>query len=281
MTRKSLKLLLWFIMFTITVSAKTFHLISINQAKPFSLRINCTVEGKGAFVQYDGQHGFIPLRLKKTTVSALGNTNKQPGGYFYEWDEVLNGKITGSYAIIEHSGSVSKAWYVRNKDGRRFNLAAVNNGAMADHTQKYLLHSVLITFAWTSADSQFMLNYPDGKVSTPNFISLDAPDVSRTCYIKDYNFDGYDDLAFALPDAGMGVYHTFNIWLYNAVTKRFQPLQESQDKRAKCSCLCDVTLNAKRKLLYTACRGGARWWQDVYRIGKDNRLIWLRSDNNE
>jgi hypothetical protein len=260
-----------------TVSAKTFQLTSVNKAKPFSLHIYCTAEGKGAFTQYNGQKGFVPLRLKKFTASALINTSKQPEGYYYEWDELLNGKVTGNYGITEHSGRVTEAWYVRNKDGRRFKLAAANKDPSVDKVQKYLLHGVLITFTWTSADNQFMLAYPSGQVSTPNFMSLDAPNVTRSCYLKDYNFDGYDDLAFSLPDAGMGVYHTFNIWLYNPATKRFEALQESKDARAKCSCLCDVTLNTKQKLLYTACRGGARWWQDVYRISKDNTLIWLRS----
>ncbi len=274
---KIVKVLLCFMILSSTVMGKTFHLTSVNQAKQFSLSIYCTPEGKGAFVQYAGQKSFMPLRLKKYVVSVLTNGNKQPEGYYYEWNEILDGNVTGSYAITEQSGRVTAAWYVRNKDGKRFTLQGTNKDASPDNVQKYLLHNVLITFAWTSTDDQFMFTYPDGKVDSPNFISLDAPDVSRSCYIKDYNFDGYDDLAFSLPDAGMGVYHTFNIWLYDPATKRFKHLQESQDTRAKCSCLCDVTLNTKQKLLYTACRGGARWWQDVYRVGKDNQLIWLRS----
>ncbi|PST83660.1 hypothetical protein C7T94_14090 [Pedobacter yulinensis] len=206
----------------------------------------------------------------------MTNTHKQREGFHYEWNEFLNGKITGIYGITEQAGKVTEAWYLRHKDRRRFNFTAVA-AASFDEMQKYLLHGVLISFAWNSADSQFMLSYPDGKVSTPSFLSLDAPDVARSAYIKDYNFDGYDDLAFSLPDAGMGVYQTFNIWLYDPAAKRFKSLQESQDVRAKCSCLCNVTLNVKQKLLYSACRGGARWWQDVYHIDKRNRLVWLRS----
>ncbi len=277
MTTKRIEVLLYLLIFGFTASAKSFSLNSVNEAKPFGLHIYCTPEGKGALVQYNGQKGFIPLNLKKFTQSTLSNTNKQPEGYYYAWDEILNGKITGSYTITEHSGMVTDAWYVRNKDGRKFKLTTNGKDASLNGIQKYLLHGVLISFAWTSTDNQFMFTYPDGRVSTPNFISLDAPDVSRSCYIKDYNFDGYDDLAFSLPDAGMGVYHTFNIWLYNPAVKRFQPLQEPADVRSKCSCLCDVTLNPGQKLLYTACRGGARWWQDVYRIDKQNRLVWLRS----
>ncbi|WP_394358228.1 hypothetical protein [Pedobacter agri] len=69
--------------------------------------------------------------------------------------------------------------------------------------------------------------------------------------------------------------------MYEPKTKRFQPLKESQDPRAKCSGLCDVSVNARQKVLYTACRRGARWWQDVYRIGKNNQLIWLWSSEKK
>ncbi|PJJ84429.1 XAC2610-related protein [Mucilaginibacter auburnensis] len=267
----------YFVALTAIANAKSFDLTSADQRKPFSLRIYCTDEGKAALVQYKGKTSYLALRLKKFTTSVLTNPNKQPEGYYYEWDELVNGKITGSYGLVEQSGRITEAWYMRNKDGRRFKLTGNAKNDSHDETQKYLLHDVLITFAWTSADNQFMFTYPDGKVITPNFLSMDAPDAGRSCYIKDYNFDGYDDVAFSLPDAGMGVYQTFNIWLYDPSSKRFQALQESEDARAKCSCLCDVTLNPKEKLLYTACRGGARWWQDVYRISKNNHLIWLRS----
>lgn len=277
MMRKFFSAIVYLVTITTITNAKSFELISVDQRKPFNLRIYCTDEGKAALVQYKGKSAYLALRLKKFTTSMLTNTNKQPEGYYYEWDELVNGKIMGSYGVVEQSGRITDAWYVRNKDGRRFKLTGDAKNDLSDEIQKYLLHNVLITFAWTSADDQFMFTYPDGKVITPNFLSQDTPGAKRLCYIKDYNFDGYDDVAFSLQDAGMGVYQTFNIWLYDPATKRFQPLQESQDARAKCSCLCDVTLNPKEKLLYTACRGGARWWQDVYRINKNNHLIWLRS----
>jgi len=281
MNPKIIKLLLGAILFTLNVSAKTFRLTSTSSAKPFSLQINCTPEGKAAFVQYQGQQSFMPLRLKKFTKSVLTNSNQQPESYHYQWDELLNGQINGTYAITEHAGRITEASYVRNSDGKRFNLVAASKNATLDQRQQYLLHGVLITFTWTSIDDQFKFSYPDGKIITPRYLSLDAPDQERTCYIKDYNFDGYDDLAFSLPDAGMGVYHTFNIWLYNPGTKRFEPLKEPTDARAKCSGLCDVTLNPRQKLIYTACRGGARWWQEVYRMGKNNELVWLRSEEKK
>ena len=136
MISKILKSLLFLVILTATSSAKTFELTSVNQAKPFSLRIYCTAEGKAAFVQYNGQEDFIPLRLRKFTKSALTNTNKQPEGYYYEWEEFLNENVTGIYTITEHSGSVTEARYIRNKDGRRFNLAAANKDTSPDQVME-------------------------------------------------------------------------------------------------------------------------------------------------
>ncbi|WP_129715459.1 hypothetical protein [Pedobacter sp. SYP-B3415] len=257
--------------------AKTFHLTAASETRPFSLQISCTTEGKGAFVQYTGQRGFIPLRLTRFVRSVLKHSNGQPEGYHYTWAEVFNGKVTGTYVITEQSGKVADAWYLRKKDGRRFNLVGDPKNIASERVEKYLLQGVLITFNPSGEANQFMFSYPDGHVASPRLPSHDNPDVTRAANIEDYNFDGYDDLAFSLPDAGMGVYRIFNIWLYDPADKRFKLLAEPTDTRSKCSCLCDVTVNPKEKLIYSACRGGARWWQDVYRIDKQNRLIWLRS----
>ncbi|ULT41228.1 hypothetical protein KRR40_42165 [Niabella defluvii] len=47
------------------------------------------------------------------------------------------------------------------------------------------------------------------------------PGGARQSYIADYNFDGYDDVAFSVADAGMGVYRQFTIYLYNPDTNSF------------------------------------------------------------
>lgn len=59
--KKTINLLLYFIVLTVTVSAKTFQLSNVNEVTPFCLRIYCTEEGKAAIVLYDGQKGFLPL----------------------------------------------------------------------------------------------------------------------------------------------------------------------------------------------------------------------------
>ncbi|WP_198171502.1 XAC2610-related protein [Mucilaginibacter aquatilis] len=251
--------------------------MSKNETKPFELSIHCSNDGKAAFVQYNKQAGYLALRLEKFTKSVLTNSNKQPEGYYYEWSELAGDKTTGTYGVVEQSGRVSSAWYLRGKDGKKFELLADQQTEGDNEPQKLLLHGIIISFTTNSLDETFQFKYPTGKLITTGFGSLDSPNAIRSAYVKDYNFDGYDDIAFSLPDAGMGVYHTFNIFLYNPSTKNFKPLKEPTDARAKCNCLCDVTLNEKQKLLYTSCRGGARWWQDVYRISKDNKLTYLRS----
>lgn len=257
--------------------AKTFKLMSKNETKPFGLSIHCSNDGKAAFVQYNKQAGYLALRLEKFTKSVLTNSNKQPEGYYYEWSELLGDKITGTYGVVEQSGRVTSAWYLRGKDGKKFELIAYQQTEADNELQKLLLHGVIISFTTSSLDETFSFKYANGKSITTDFGSLDSPNAIRSAYVKDYNFDGYDDIAFSLPDAGMGVYQTFNIFLYNPSTKGFKPLQEPNDARAKCTCLCDVSINQKQKLIYTSCRGGARWWQDIYQINKDNKLIYVRS----
>jgi len=262
-------------------NAKSFLLSHTSKSNSFSLEINCLKDGQAAFAQYKSQKGYMILNLRKFTTSVLTNTNRQPEGYYYQWDELIGKTVNGRYGIVEQLGKITDAWYICIRDGKQYKLTGTVTNAAIDQTQKLLLHNVKITFAYTGLDSQFMFSYPDGKVSSPNFSSLDAEGLARSCYIKDYNFDGYDDIAFSIADAGMGVYQNFDIWLYEPNTKRFGPLKESQDPRAKCSGLCEVSINARQKLFFTACRGGARWWQDVYRFGKNNQLIWLRSSEKK
>ncbi|MCX3264853.1 hypothetical protein [Pedobacter agri] len=163
------------------------------------------------------------LNLRKFTTSVLTNTNHQPEGYYYQRDELLGKKVNGRYGIVEHSGKITTAWYTRISDGKQFNLTGTVKNAAIDQMQKLLTHNVKITFAWTGLDSQFMFNYPDGMVSSPNFSSLDAEGVSRSCYIKDYNFDGYNDIAFSIEDAGMGFTRILTSGCMNLKPNVFSP----------------------------------------------------------
>ncbi|QXV63802.1 hypothetical protein INP83_11865 [Mucilaginibacter sp. 21P] len=253
----------------VSAYAQTCHLRSVNQTKPFGLQLYYGTDGKAAFVQYDGQTGIIPLKLIRVT--------KGPTEY-YQWAEIVKAQKNGTYQLTVQQGKVSNAFYERARDKRRFDLAEVTPNT--DETVgKLLLHDILITYPVNAAESRFWLNDAAGKGSVHITGSVDAINAIRKSYVMDVNFDGYDDLAFSIPDAGMGVYQTFNIWLYDPRSKRFKALQPPNDKRSKCDCLCDVTLDQQKKLIITSCRGGARWWKDSYRITDVNRLI--RVDSKE
>ncbi|WP_316800740.1 XAC2610-related protein [Pedobacter frigidisoli] len=239
--------------------------------KAFQLSIYPGADGKGACVQYLGQHGFIPLKLKSRV--AKGGVSK----VVYVWDEVIDGKATGSYGLSMEAGSSSTAWYKRNKDNKIFKLAVATSRDTITTLDKYLLHGTLISFSH-STNKPLLFSYPDGSSKLKQLPDFDQPDPLRMGTIADYNFDGYDDVAFSIPDAGMGVYRIFSIYLYHPSSKRFEALTDPDHPKASCAGLCDVTLNQKNKLLYTSCRGGANWWKDVYRYSDHNTLIWLKSE---
>ncbi|MGQ7854361.1 XAC2610-related protein [Pedobacter sp. WC2501] len=245
-------------------------------AKPFSLDIYFGTEGKGAFVQYRGQQGIISLRLK--TRSNHGSLAAPK--VTYVWDEVIGGKATGSYGLTQEAGKLSGIWYKRSKDGKQFQLEQIIAPGDEARIDKYLLHDVLISFRHTS-DNLLVFSYSDGSTKTSQLPGFDHPDPRRLGTIADYNFDGFDDVAFSIPDEGMGVYRTFSIYLYNPKSKRFQLLAEPNAPQGKCSGLCDVTLDKKNKLLMSSCRGGATWWTDVYRYSNSSKLMWVKSSKQQ
>ncbi|TKC06648.1 hypothetical protein FA048_15700 [Pedobacter polaris] len=252
--------------------AQPFSLRSTGEAKPFQLEIYFGTEGKGAVVQYRGQQGIIPLQLKSRTVQDKTGQSKVT----YLWEEVVGGKVTGTYGLTQESEKVSGIWYKRNRDGKRFKLEHAPDQQGYERIGKYLLHGVLISFRYTT-DNLLIFSYPDGSTKTSQLPSFDHPDPQRKGTIADYNFDGYDDVAFSIPDGGMGVYRTYSIYLYNRTSKQFQILAEPNAPKAKCTGFCDVTLDKKNKLFITACRGAATWWKDVYKFSHNNNLIWVSS----
>lgn len=271
MIKKILPIIVLVMMFS-EVSAQPFSLKSTGETKAFRLNIYYGDEGKGAFVQYRGQQGIIRLKIKSR--SQQGKTGHSK--ITYVWDEVLEGKLTGSYGLTQEADKLSAAWYKRNKDGKQFQLEHAPDQQAHTEPDKYLLNGVLISFYHTS-NELLTFSYPDGSTKTSQLPGFDQPDPRRQGSIADYNFDGYDDVAFSIPDAGMGVYRTFDIFLYNPKSKRFQTLAEPNDPKANCSGLCDVTLDQRNKLLMTSCRGGSTWWKDVYRFSNGNKLVWVSS----
>ncbi|SFA39661.1 hypothetical protein SAMN04488511_101495 [Pedobacter suwonensis] len=269
---KTLKLIMALALMSVGVKSQPFLLKSGTGAKPFLMNIYYGTGGKGAYVKYLGQQGVIPLLLKSRKTQGEAPAVQLT----YVWDEVLDGKVTGTYQLSEQSNQVSAALYIRNKDQKRFKLEQVKNPEADAEKAGYLLHGTLISFS-KGMDDRLTFRYPDKLTKTARLPGFDSPDPQRKGTIADYNFDGYDDVAFSIPDAGMGVYRTFTIYLYNPVSKRFEQLAEPQDPRAKCTGFCDVTLDQKNKRFITACRGGASWWTNVYQYQSRNRLVWLSS----
>ncbi|CAI8901551.1 VCBS repeat-containing protein [Chryseobacterium sp. IT-36CA2] len=265
--------LFYLIMISALVSAQPFTLKSVGEVKEFRLKIYYGAQGKGAFVQYSGKKEIIPLQIKSFKVDTDRRRDGEPDINYYVWNEMIGGKINGVYTLEMIDDSASNITYTRAKDGRKFTLEMVE-GEKYDGSDKYLLHDAVLAFNH-SYNNHFTIAYPDGKKTAIELPSPDKPSFARQSIIEDYNFDGYDDIAFSVPDEGMGVYRTFDIYLYNPQSKHFEKLKEPDYSHSSCSCLCDVTVDKKKKLLTMGCRGGARWHLDIYRYGKNGNLEWI------
>lgn len=138
-----------------------------------------------------------------------------------------------------------------------------------------LLHGVKLEYPVNDAD-ELRFSYPDRSIKTVSLTELPYGG-SRHAEVADYNFDGIDDVAFSVPDAGMGVYRLYDIFIYNPVSKKFTQLQLPKLGKKVCDGLCDVRIDKKHKQLTTSCRGGASWHMDYYRYDKAGKLIWLKS----
>ena len=257
-------------------NAQPFLLKSVGQSKPFSLKIYYGTQGKGAFVQYVGQKGIIPLRARHVEIDRSEDSIHYTT--VFVWEEIWNGKVTGSYGLREALRSINEPWYLRSKDQKRFKLQSIESKEDYDGVDKYYLHNTLIEFNHFYND-KLVFRYPGNRVMTLSLPEIVQPGGARQSHIADYNFDGFDDVSFSVADAGMGVYQEYNIYLYNPVTQRFYRMPEPDFGKASCSCLCDVKLDTSKKLLFTSCRGGAKWWQNVWQY-KNGKLVWLRSEEN-
>ncbi|MDR2238805.1 MAG: hypothetical protein LBE92_22040 [Chryseobacterium sp.] len=268
---------LYLILFSVAAWAQPFTFKSVGEAKEFRLTLYFGTGGKGAFVRYAGQKSIIPLQVKNYTRDTSGRDDGQPDTDHYVWDEIIDGKVNGTYRLSLMMHTFFDVSYTRKKDGRNFKLEAVDGkNEKYDGSDQYLLHGILISFNHFYND-RIVFEYGKGKKDSFNLLSIENPNSGRQSIIEDYNFDGYDDVAFSVPDAGMGVYRMFTVYLYDPEVKRFIRLKEPDYSRSSCTCLCDVTVDKKRKLLETGCRGGASWHKDTYRYDKNGTLRWNSS----
>lgn len=265
-------------MYTTFSYSQPITLKSVDEIKEFRLMLHYGNGGKGAFVQYEGKKDIIPLQVKSYKLDTLGRKDNQPDHHYFVWNEIVGGKINGTYQMEQIRNYIDNAFYRRERDWKSFPLElADGNDNNPYGNDKYLLHGALISFNHFH-NGNLLIEYPDGKKMTAELPFPDSPDATMQSIIEDYNFDGYDDLAFTVPDAGMGVYSMFTIYLYNPKKKRFEKLEEPDYSKSSCSCLCDVSVNIEKKMLQTGCRGGAAWHYDSYRFDRNGILRWNSSE---
>lgn len=274
-----------YLLFIVTIlgnflQAQPVTLKSVDAEKEFRLKLYYGNGGKGAFAQYEGKKEIIPLRVKSYRLDTISGGPGQPAKHYFVWDEMVKGKFNGTYKMLQMKNYIVDPTYMRATDFRHFNLELVEEEGDPDGDDQYLLHGARISFNHFY-NNKLLIEYPDGKKMNAELPFPDSPDAAQQSIIEDYNFDGYDDLAFTIPDAGMGVYSMFTIYLYNPKTKRFELFKEPDYSKSSCSCLCDVSVDKEHKLLYTGCRGGASWHQDAYRFDKNGVLRWVASQKQE
>lgn len=110
---------------------------------------------------------------------------------------------------------------------------------------------------------------------TPQTLSVPFDDVGSQprLQIEDFNFDGHKDLAWVMP-VGM-VNETTQIFLYDAASKQFKPLQLPSDDskpQGNCDAMSAVTVDARQKTLSSACRSGPIWFTDAYRFAPSGQI---------
>lgn len=273
--RSGLTLLL-LLLLSLPLAAQPFTFRAAGEAKEFRLEIGFAGGGKAAWVQYKGKDACMALELRRYDRDSSGRAAGQPDVEQYTWYERYLGKRTGEYGFSVMGHQVYDAYYLRYRDRKRFPLV-FEEGAARQGTVKLLLHGVLVFFNETQHDS-LEFRYTRGSPQRALLTGLpDAPGVYRHYIVADYNFDGYEDIAFSVPDAGMGVYREFDLWLYQPGPGRFKRLQLPEPAPGQCACFCDLRTDPARKILRSSCRGGARWWTDLYRFDTQGRLLYTGS----
>lgn len=103
----------------------------------------------------------------------------------------------------------------------------------------------------------------------------------RRITVTDYNFDGTKDLSVSVLDDGQGVYHIYDVFIYDKNKKAFYSLAYPADGSLQCEQFCDLKVNATAKTLSSSCRGGAGWHKDVFKYAKDGSLYVVSQKEKE
>ena len=256
--------------------AQPFTFQSKNTAKPIEFTLGWHNSGRGAYVLYKGKTEPITLQIRSFKTDTTQRADHQPDEQQYVWDEVYKGQVTGTYGLTMMAHNIYDVFYIRKSDNKRFDFDFMEEKALDfDGEKMALLHGVQLHYNITY-NNTFQVKYPGKNAS---FLLTALPDGEAYRYenIADYNFDGYNDIAFSVPDAGYGVFRYFDIFLYNPVTKTFNPLLLPAHETLQCQQFCNVVIDAKHKQLSSSCRGGAKWHTDLFSFDKKGGIIYLKS----
>lgn len=84
-----------------------------------------TDDWKRGTVQYKGSKEKIPIIYAGS--EELEWYDGRPSYMKYTWQEMYNGRITGTYVLFIQGAMVYEGWYIRRKDRKKFSLKRVQD----------------------------------------------------------------------------------------------------------------------------------------------------------
>ena len=240
---------------------------SIGTAKPIEFTFGFQ-HTKGAFVWYKGEKEPIALELKSIEIDSSERESGQPDFYYYRYTEMYNGKATGEYGITEWPRNVDDIYYIRYKDSKKFNFELVEDDEVYDGKSMVLLHGVQFHYYAFYKDS-LTLVYPNGSKLNLLLNELDE-DKARQVEIRDYNFDGVDDISFS-STSGDGLHVVYNVFIYNPLTKKFSELIEPIG-----AYFTNLKVDIEHKNLTTNTKSGPQWFTQTYKFDNLGKLVLLK-----
>ncbi|MGV8993687.1 MAG: XAC2610-related protein [Flavobacterium sp.] len=223
---------------------------------------------KGAFVWYKGQKEPIALELKSLEIDSSERESGQPDFDYYKYTEMYNGKATGEYGITVWPRNVADIYYIRYKDGKKFKFDLVEDGEEYDGKSMVLLHAVQFHYYSFYKDSLTIV-YPNGSKLNLLLNELDEDKVRRV-QIRDYNFDGINDISFDVTSDD-GLHVVYNVFIYNPITKKFSELREPAG-----GYFTNLKVDHEYKNLTTNTKSGANWLSQSYKFNNLGKLIMVK-----
>ncbi|MEH3112302.1 XAC2610-related protein [Pedobacter terrae] len=243
---------------------------SVGTTKPIAFTFGFQ-HPKGAFVWYKGQKEPIPLKLKTSDVDSSERESGQPDFHTYRFTEMYKGKATGEYGITEWPRNVDDIYYIRFKDGKKFKFDLIKDDEFYDGKEMVLLKDIKVYYN-AFYDDNLIFVYPDGSKVKFLLNHLDK-NQARRIGIKDYNFDGIDDISFETSNGNIQNL-SYDVFIYNPSIKKFTRLKEPNN--TGCGLLNNLKVDQANKWLITKCKRGARLNSFIYKFNPSGELILVK-----